>query len=156
MELLKDLKKFINTMDTDKFIEDVKTDEEFIPPFDWTGLEHTPETKKRIRDTKLGKKMSAATKKKMSKQRQHKMWITDGTNDFWVDRDTTIPTGKRRGRSTAKKRAPMSEEQKKKISLVRTGKKHSKETKLKMGQSRLGNQNARKKTLNSLMKRDIN
>ena len=155
MELLKDLKKFVDTIDTVEFTKDAKRDEELIPPFHWTGLEHTPETKKKMRDTKLGKKMSATTKKKMKKQRQNKMWITDGVNDFWVDKDMTIPKGKWRGRSTAKKRAPMSEEQKEKLRQIRLGTKFSEETKKKMGLSRMGNQNARKKYLNSTMKREI-
>ena len=149
MNLLKDLRTFIENLDEEKFLRDVERDEDRTSPFDWTGLKHRPESIEKMRQAKLGKKFSKKTRLLLKKQRQNKMWITDGVNDFWVDNDLTIPENKWRGRSTAKKRAPMSEEQKEKLRQARLGTKHSEETKRKMGLSRLGNQNARKKPLNT-------
>lgn len=142
---MQDLKKYIKTIDREQEMKDVRNDEELEVPFDWTGLKHTPDSIEKMRRSQTGVKPSKKTITLLKKQRKNKMWLTDGVNDFWVDKDSPIPEGQRRGRSTAKHRAPMSEEQKKKIAIARTGKKHTKETKIKMGKSRVGNQNARKK-----------
>ena len=150
MDILKEVKEFVDNIDETQEQLEVKS-EGGIHTFDWTGLKHTPETIEQMRMSQTGVIPSKETVALLKKQRQNKMWITDGVNDFWVDKDMTIPEGKWRGRSTAKKRAPMSEEQKEKLRQARLGTKHSEETKKKMGLSRMGNQNARKKYLNSSM-----
>jgi hypothetical protein len=97
------------------------------------GKKHKDITKQRISQSLKGKRLTDSTKKQISEHFTKTVWINDGSQSLRVDgyeKDLYIQKGFKLGR------APFTDEAKSNMGKSVLGRKHSEETKLKIGLTR--------------------